>query len=396
MQTTATVLRDGRETDVPLDHVAPGDVVLLDAGDRVPGDCRVLEARDLHVVEAALTGESFPVEKEPGTVPADAPLARRANTLYLGTHVASGTAHAVVARTGETTEFGAISDRLRLRPPETEFERGVRRFGFLLAEVTLLLVIAIFAINVALHRPVLEAFLFALALAVGLTPQLLPAIISVNLSHGARRLARREVVVKRLSSIENLGSMDVLCCDKTGTLTEGLVRLHETRDPTGAPSPAVLRWAALNAAFESGFHNPIDEAIRSAALPEDGWRKLDEIPYDFVRKRLSVLVERAGQRWIVTKGAVPAVLEVCARAETADGRPTSLDDTRAGVAAQVAQLGERGLRTLAIAVREAGAMERMAHDDERDMTLVGLVASTDPPRPAWRMPSPRCGGSASA
>jgi Mg2+-importing ATPase len=380
VQTKATVLRDGAVSDVPLDHVVPGDVVLLAAGDRVPGDCRMLEGRDLYVIEAALTGESFPVEKEPGTVAADTPLARRSNTLYLGTHAASGTARAVVARTGETTELGAISDRLRLRPPETAFERGVRRFGFLLAEVTLLLVIGIFAVNVALDRPVLEAFLFALALAVGLTPQLLPAIISVNLSHGARRLARREVVVKRLSAIENLGSMDVLCSDKTGTLTEGVVRLHEARDPTGVASPAVLRWAALNAAFESGFRNPVDEAIRSAAPLDEGWRKLDEIPYDFVRKRLSVLVEGEGRRWIVTKGAVPSVLEVCSRTQTADGSPLALDQARVDVAAQVAELGRLGLRALAVAVRDAGAADRIEHGDERDMTLVGLVSFVDPPK----------------
>jgi Mg2+-importing ATPase len=385
VQTTATVMRDGRETEIPVAGVVPGDVVVLDAGARVPGDCRVLEARDLHVIEAALTGESFPVEKEPGTVPAEAPLVRRSNALYLGTHVASGTGRAVVARTGKGTEFGAISERLRLRAPETEFERGVRRFGFLLAEVTLLLVIAIFAFNVALDRPVLEAFLFSLALAVGLTPQLLPAIISVNLSHGARRLARRQVVVKRLSAIENLGSMDVLCADKTGTLTEGSVRVHSSADPLGTPTPAVLRWAALNAAFETGFRNPIDTAIRDAAAADlTGWQKLDEIPYDFVRKRLSVLVLGAGHRWIVTKGAIATVLEACTSAELADGSTVPLAAVRSQVEEQIAEFGARGLRTIAVAIRDPGRVDRIERDDERDMTLVGLVSLLDPPKAGAR------------
>jgi Mg2+-importing ATPase len=385
VQTTATVVRDGRETEVPVAGVVPGDVVVLGAGARVPGDCRVLEARDLHIIEAALTGESFPVEKEPGTLPADTPLVRRSNALYLGTHVASGTGRAVVARTGKGTEFGAISERLRLRAPETEFERGVRRFGFLLAEVTLLLVIAIFAINVALHRPVLEAFLFSLALAVGLTPQLLPAIISVNLSHGARRLARRQVIVKRLSAIENLGSMDVLCADKTGTLTAGEVRVHRATDPVGTASPAVLRWAALNAVFETGFRNPLDAAIRDAAGADcAGWEKLDEIPYDFMRKRLSVLVRGAGGRRIVTKGAVAPVLEACTAAELADGSAVPLAAVRSRVDGQVAELGARGLRAIAVAIRDPGDVDRIARDDECDMTLVGLVSFVDPPKDGAR------------
>ena len=226
VQIKAMVLRDGQPIEVPVEHVVPGDVVILNAGDVIPGDGRILDSKDLFVTEASLTGETFPVEKSVGALPPETPLARRTNCLFLGTSVLSGTARLVVVRTGSQTEFGRVSEALRLRAPESEFEHGIRRFGYLLLEVTLLLVLIIFAINVFLARPVLDAFLFALAIAVGLTPQLLPAIISVNLAQGARRMAQQRVIVRRLTAIENLGSMSVLCSDKTGTLTEGTVRLH--------------------------------------------------------------------------------------------------------------------------------------------------------------------------
>src|SRR5512135_1143769 len=261
VQTRASVLRDGRPVDVPSEQVVPGDVVLLRAGDIIPGDGRILDESDLFVAEATLTGETFPVEKAVGAVPPDSPLGRRTNCVFLGTSVVSGTARLLIVRTGRDTEFGRISGSLRLRPPETGFERGIRRFGYLLLEVTLLLVLAIFAINVALHRPVLESFLFALAIAVGLTPQLLPAIISVNLTHGARRMAQQRVIVRRLASIENLGGMDVLCSDKTGTLTEGKVWLHAVVDAGGRPSERTGLYAYLNASLQAGYSNPIDEAI---------------------------------------------------------------------------------------------------------------------------------------
>ena len=209
VQTKATLLRDGADVDLPVAEVVPGDVVRLAAGATIPGDCLLLESQDLFVDEAALTGETYPVEKRAGVLPADTTLALRANVLFMGTHVVSGSAQAVVVHTGAATEFGAVSERLRLRPPETEFERGVRQFGAFLMEVTLVLIVLIFAINVYLARPVLESFLFSLALAVGLTPQLLPAIISINLARGARQMAKQKVIVKRLAAIENFGSMDV-------------------------------------------------------------------------------------------------------------------------------------------------------------------------------------------
>jgi Mg2+-importing ATPase len=376
----STVLRDGGPVDVPVEGVVPGDVVDLNAGDVIPGDGRILEARDLFVSEAALTGETFPVEKAAGSAPADAPPARRANSLFLGTSVVSGTARLLVARTGGQTEFGRVSEALRLRPPESEFERGVRRFGALLMEVTLLLVLAVFAINVALHRPVLESFLFALAIAVGLTPQLLPAIISVNLAHGARRMADARVIVRRLAAIEDLGGMDVLCADKTGTLTEGKVRLHAAVDAEGRPSERVRLYAALNAAFQSGYTNPIDQAILAEGRDLAGYAKLDEEPYDFVRKRLSVLVAGEGPHRIITKGAMGSVLDVCSAAETASGDRVELSALREGIERQFAELGDQGYRVLGVAYRDVGDETGIDKAHESGLTFLGLLAFDDPLR----------------
>jgi Mg2+-importing ATPase len=378
----ASVLRDGKPAEVATEELVPGDVVLLSAGSIVPADCLLLTAQDLFVDEAVLTGESFPVPKTPGTVPEGAPLGERHNVLFMGTHVESGSAKALVVHTGRSTEFGAIAERLRLRPSETEFERGVHRFGYMLMEITSVLVIAIFGFNVSLHRPVLDSFLFALALAVGLKPQLLPAIISVNLASGARRMATQKVIVKRLAAIENFGSMNVLCSDKTGTLTEGRVRIHAAFDPRGRSSEQVLFFAFLNASFETGFPNPIDEAIRThRPFPLDGWRKLDEVPYDFGRKRLSVLLDHQGQAVLVTKGAVNSVLEVCSGAELVDGSRVPVDEVRPEIAQLYETLSAEGYRTLGVATREMEAPGPIDRDSEQGMTFLGLLALADPPKP---------------
>jgi Mg2+-importing ATPase len=321
VQIKATVVRNGDSKEVPIEEVVPGDIVFIKASDVIPGDCLLLESKDLFVDEAALTGETYPVEKSIGTLPPETPLSQRTNSLFMGTHVVSGSARAVVIRTGKGTEFGKVSERLKLRPPETEFEHGVKRFGYLLMEITLVLVIAIFAINVYFARSVLDSFLFALALAVGLTPTLLPAIISINLAHGAKRMALNKVIVKRLASIENFGSMNVLCSDKTGTLTEGVVRLHSALNVDGHESEKVLLYAFLNASYETGFMNPIDEAIRKhREFDLSGFKKLDEIPYDFIRKRLSILISKGDTHLMVTKGALSNVLTVCSSVEIAEGR----------------------------------------------------------------------------
>jgi Mg2+-importing ATPase len=377
VQTKARVLRDGVEAIIPLAEVVPGDVALLSAGAMIPSDGRLLEARELFVNEAALTGETFPAEK---SVDDQADSAKA--EIYLGTHVVSGAGKAEITRTGKNTRFGKIAESLRLRRPETDFERGVRRFGYLLAEITLLLVLAIFAFNVFLHKPVLESFMFALALAVGLTPQLLPAIITINLSHGARRMAQEKVIVKRLAAIENFGSMNVLCSDKTGTITEGRITIRAAVDAGGKPSEKTLLYAYLNAANETGFINPIDEALR-ANPPADcaDWKKLDELPYDFARKRLSILFDKKGQRVLVTKGALPQVLGICADVQWNEGERDRIDTARGKIEEQWRRFSSEGCRVLAVAYRScAAARSRIDRETETEMIFLGLVALSDPPK----------------
>ena len=379
VQIKVTVLRDGRQTGVPVEEIVPGDVVILNAGDIIPADCRILESRDLFVDEAMLTGETFPVAKEIGEIPASATLNQRTNSLFTGTHVISGTAHAIAVVTGAGTEFGKISERLKLQAPETEFERGIRRFGYLVMEITLLLIIAIFAINVYFHRPMLDALLFALALAVGLTPQLLPAIISINLSHGARKMAEKKVVVKRLASIENFGSMNVLCSDKTGTLTEGSIKLHKAMNAEGEESTKVFKYAYLNSFYETGYTNPIDEAVRAHAQPDIAdYQKLDEIPYDFIRKKLTVLVGRSGSSTMITKGALHSVLDVCTSVEKKQGIIPLDDEVSAGINRLFEDLGKQGLRTLGLAYRNLGIRREIGRNDESAMTFLGLIVFYDP------------------
>jgi P-type Mg2+ transporter len=382
VQIKATVVRNGDSKEVPIEEVVPGDIVSIEASDVIPGDCLLLESKDLFVDEAALTGETFPVEKSIGILTPETPLSQRTNSLFMGTHVVSGSARAVVVRTGKETEFGKVSERMKLRPPETEFERGVRRFGYLLLEITLVLVIAIFAINVFLSRPVLDSFLFALALAVGLTPQLLPAIISINLAHGAKRMALNKVIVKRLASIENFGSMDVLCSDKTGTLTEGVVKLHSALNVDSQESEKVLLYSFLNAFYETGFRNPIDEAIRKyRPLDLSDFKKLDEIPYDFIRKRLSILVSKNEGPLMVMKGALPNVLDVCSSAEIAEGRVVDIVTVKEQILQHFAEFSHKGFRTLGVAYRDILSGSVITKEHETGMTFLGFLILFDPPKP---------------
>jgi Mg2+-importing ATPase len=374
------VVRDGMEIDVPAEEVVPGDVCVLNAGDIIPGDAAILESKDLFVQEAALTGESFPAEKEPGTVAKETSLMRRTNALFMGTHVVSGNARALIISTGASTEFGKVSERLRLKPAESEFERGVRRFGYLLTEVTLVLVIVIFGITVYLKRPVIDSFLFALAIAVGIIPELLPAIISINLAVGAVHMARRKVIVKQLASIENLGSMNVLCADKTGTLTEGTVVLHGAADAEGNPNEKGLFYAYLNSFYETGFTNPIDEAIRThGQFDLTGYQKVDEVPYDFLRKRLSILVSKDGAHLMITKGALSNVLDLCSSVELPGGC-RDIDDLRAGIERQFKSLGNDGFRVLGLAYKDLGQVARIDKQQEVGMTFLALLVFFDPPK----------------
>ena len=381
VQITASVFRDGNEKEIHVEEIVPGDIVMLNAGDIVPGDCILLESKDLFVDEAMLTGETFPVEKDVSVLAADTPLSKRSNAVWMGTHVVSGTAKVLVTLTGKNTEFGKVSERLKLKPLETEFEHGIRRFGYFLGEVTLILVVIIFAINVYLHRPVLESFLFSLALAVGLTPQLLPAIISINLAHGAKKMALKKVIVKRLASIENFGSMNVICSDKTGTLTEGSVKVESALDINGEANDKVFLFAYLNAFYQTGFTNPIDEAIlkyKKIDLP--GYRKQDEIPYDFLRKRLSIAVIQDNTHLMITKGALTNILEVCSSVETKDGNIVDIASMKDTIQKHFEEFSNLGFRTLGIAYKTLPSESLINKKDEMDMTFSGFITLFDPPK----------------
>ncbi len=382
VQIKASVMRDGIAKEIPIEQIVPGDIVILNAGDIIPGDGLVQESKDLFVDEAMLTGETFPVEKMAVVLPAETLLSQRTNALWMGTHVVSGSANALIVHTAKETEFGKVSERLKLRPQETEFEHGIRRFGYFLMEVTLVLVVGIFAINVYLARPVLDSFLFSLALAVGLTPQLLPAIISINLSHGAKRMAQKKVIVKRLSSIENFGSMNVICSDKTGTLTEGIVKLQSALDTNGDVSEKVLFQAYINAFYETGFNNPIDEAIRdNKQFDLSGYRKQDEIPYDFIRKRLTILVSHDDEHIMVTKGALQNVLDVCSSVETKDGIIVDKVIALDRIQKHFEEFSSKGFRTLGIAYKNMGTVSRISKDHESGMIFSGFLMLFDPPKP---------------
>lgn len=382
VQIKASVMRDGIAKEIPVEKIVPGDIVVLNAGDIIPGDGLIQESKDLFIDEAMLTGETFPVEKMVSELPAETLLGKRTNALWMGTHVVSGSATALIVHTGKETEFGKVSERLKLRPQETEFERGIRRFGYFLMEVTFILVVSIFAINVFLARPVLDSFLFSLALAVGLTPQLLPAIISINLSHGAKRMAQKKVIVKRLASIENFGSMNVICSDKTGTLTEGIVQLQSAFDVDGIANEKVLFHAYINAFYETGFTNPIDEAIRNyKQFDLAGYQKQDEIPYDFIRKRLTILVSHDNVHLMVTKGALQNVLDICSSVETKDGKVVDKITALDRIQKHFEEFSSKGFRTLGIAYKNIGSESRISKDQESGMTFLGFLILFDPPKP---------------
>ena len=381
----ARVVRDGGEIDVPVADVVQGDVVLLAAGDLVPADGRVLEACDFFVQEANLTGEAYPVEKRPGELAGNArELGAARNAVFMGSSVISGSARVVVCRTGGRSEMGRIASSLGETAPPNAFEIGTRRFGLLLMRLTLGLVLFVLAINLVSGKPWPQAFLFAVALAVGLTPELLPMVVSVTLAAGAVRMARRGVVVRRLAAIHNLGAMDVLCTDKTGTLTEARIRLERHIDAAGRDSERVLELAYLNSFFETGLRSPLDDAILAHThLDASGWTKVDEVPFDFERRRVSVLIENATARRLVVKGAPEDVVRLSADyEEEGPGQRGVLDAAaRARILALHDALADEGFRVLGIASREVGRDHPHAVvDDETALTFCGFAAFLDPPK----------------
>lgn len=388
----ASVLRDGQWIEIPRREVVPGDVVLVAAGDLVPADAVLLTARDLHLQEAALTGESLPVDKD---APQPGEPLQPKHRLSMGTSVVSGSGTALITQTGTATEFGKIAARLSRTPVETDFEHGLRQFGTLILKTIFFLVLFVFLATSILHAPTLEAFLFAIALAVGLTPEFLPMITTVTLAQGALKMAKEHVIVKRLAAIQNFGSIDILCSDKTGTLTQGEMSLEQHINIFGETDEEVYVLAYLNSLNQTGVANPEDKAVhhasRRAPLEDailrhaggraEGWTKVDELPLDFERRRVSVIVQRNGEHRLISKGSPETMLPFCTRVRV-QGQTIDLDDVRRqAAAAQFHQMGEQGLRVLAVAARTVDARPAYQKSDERDLTLYGFLGFSDPPLP---------------
>jgi Mg2+-importing ATPase len=378
---TARVLRDGREQVVPVSDIVPGDIVRIAAGSQVPGDGVLLAAQDLFVQQSALTGESFPVEKK--VSPPCATEAENApGVVFMGSSVLSGTATLLVCRTGAQTRIGEVSHLVAGERGDLAFEDDLRHFGNFILRITIFLVLFVVLVGGMAHRPWLESFLFAVALAVGITPELLPMVVTVSLSRGALRLSREQVIVKRLSAIHNLGSMDVLCTDKTGTLTEAHIELVRWVDVAGADSAGVLENAFLNSHFESGIRTPLEDAVLAhGGIDPAPWRKIDEVPFDFERRRLSVLVDGPGGRRLCVKGAPADVLTHCDRVETSKGAQPWTDEARTRADTTLRLLESEGFRVLGVAYKPVPAtLENASLKDENELVFAGFAAFLDPPK----------------
>jgi len=380
--TTAAVIRDGQERELLIAELVPGDIIRLSAGDLVPADARLLKVTDLQVRESALTGESLPVEKSADDLPSGKhEVADASNSVFLGTAVQTGIGTAVIVRTGRDTAFGEIAKRLATQPPETEFARGIRHFGMMITWITMLLVLFVLLVNIILHRPLLESFLFSVALAVGMTPEMMPMIITVTLAQGARRMTKKKVLVKQLAAIEDFGSIDILCSDKTGTLTEGEIVLDRHVDVQGKDDDNVLRMIYLNSYFEAGIKSPLDAAILKHEHPSIvEYEKVDEIPFDFNRKRLSVVVRHGDEHLLITKGEAESVFAIC-QTVNVDGSPQPFDKSQQAHAAETfKKLSADGYRVLGVAVQKVEKQDVYTPAAEHDMTLVGFAAFLDPPK----------------
>jgi Mg2+-importing ATPase len=384
--TKAAVWRDGGLQELPITVLVPGDIISLSAGDIIPADARILSSRDLFVNQSALTGEPFPVEKAPGVAAPATPLAEAENYLFLGTSVVSGTAMAVVTTTGSSTEFGHVAKSLVSRPPETEFERGLRHFSYLMSKIIFTLVIIVFFINAFFRHGLLDSLLFSIALAVGMTPELLPMILSLNLSKGAIAMSEKGAIVKHPESIQNFGSMDVLCTDKTGTLTENQIALVRHLDTEGNDSETVLTYSYINSVFSTGLKSPLDEAVvRFRHLDISDCTKVDEIPFDFIRKRVSVVAARKDSAVIISKGAPEEILRICAAEERGGGIRPLDDNARQRIQRIYEEQSTQGFRTLAVCYRHLDtAQATFSVDDEKEMVLVGLITFIDPPKESAR------------
>jgi Mg2+-importing ATPase len=390
VSTTATVVREGTLVEVNLDEIVPGDIVQLSAGDMVPADVRILSAKDLFINQSVLTGESYPVEKQAVSGKPDQSPLEMVNLAFLGTNVESGTGRALVVATGSSTYFGSLANRVATERPQTSFDIGINQFTWLMISLMGVLVPLVFLINGFTKHNWLEALLFALAVAVGLTPEMLPMIVTVNLSKGAIAMAKKKVVVKRLNAIQNFGAMDVLCTDKTGTITQGKIVLEKHMDVSGNENDEILDLAYLNSFHQTGLKNLTDVAILDHATMigrQDkvaGYSKVDEIPFDFHRKRMSVVVlTPRGEHLLLTKGAVEETLQVCTHVEVKGEvleRVSTYDDKRRQM---IDGLNMQGYRVIALAYKvltEAECKDGYTLEDESNMTLKGFLAFLDPPK----------------
>jgi Mg2+-importing ATPase len=385
----ATVRRDGKAVSVPISQLVPGDIVELVAGDLVPADSRLLESHHLYVNQALLTGEPYPAEKSVSdSASGEKNPAGASNVVFAGTSVISGTATILICRTGSRSALGQLATSLAEKPPSTDFALGIRRFSMLIMRFTVALIVFVLVVNFWFARPMLESIMFAVALAVGLTPELLPMIVTVTLARSAMQMAKRKVIVKRLSAIHDVGAMNVLCTDKTGTLTEAKIKLLRVIDGSGAESANAFSYAYVNSKFETGVKSPLDEAILSAR-PFDmtGFKKIDEAPFDFERRRVSVLVEHGGKHGLFVKGAPEDVLRLSSQYQDADGVVKPLNaERRADIQATLDGLGAQGLRALGIASRLADSTaatanrDRAVINDETDMVFAGFAVFLDPPK----------------
>jgi P-type Mg2+ transporter len=379
VHTKALVRRNGIEKEILIDEVVPGDIALLNAGDVIPADAFILEANDLHINESALTGEAFPVEKFAGESSGEELISKVKNAVFKGTSVINGTATIVAVNTGDETELGKIASSLQHSTTITAFEKGIIQFGYLLMRLTILFTGLILILNVFFHRPFIDSLLFSLALTVGLTPELLPAILTITLAAGAKRMASKKVIVKKLSAIQNLGEIDVLCSDKTGTITEGIVSLSNALDVDGLNNKKLMLYAYLNAFYETGFTNPIDNSIRNVKdIDIKGYLKCDEVPYDFIRKRLSIVVTNGERHVMITKGAVTNILEACNKVEDSAGNLLIKEDTNAKLQQQFEQLSNKGFRVIAVSYKDVTGDPVINKDDEADMIFLGFLIFTDP------------------
>lgn len=376
------VQRDNKTVNVFSEEIVPGDVLLFSAGDIIPADCLLLEDKDLHANEATLTGETYPAKKETGAIPADTGMSKRKNVLFEGTSIVSGTGKAVAVFTGKNTVFGNISASLTKAPEETAFEQGIRKFGYLLMQITIVLAIVILAVNIYFGRPLIDSLLFGLALAVGMAPELLPAIMTVSMSAGSKRMADQKVIVKKLSAIQNLGEINLFCSDKTGTLTEGVLKVSSIVNSNGTESAFVKQLAFLNANFETGFSNPMDDALRAMEnMSADGYTKTDEIPYDFIRKRLSVCVAKEGKQQLITKGAVSNIVSICDKVLLEDGTTAPIASYQKNIDDLYLQESNKGFRTIGVCYKDCDSHTPLTKEDEQQMTFAGFVLLFDPPKP---------------